>query len=149
MRDARDRGRGTRGLLLGALCRRTAGSTVLALALVGLSGCGTALNLTGLSLIDDPTLRPASFMGGTRYDTHLLKHGGRDGRCVGMMDAIFSIAADLCLLPVTIPLAALCEDGPFAPAPPSGTSAPARAPGEPPRTGPAPTSFPGPDEETP
>ncbi|HXX94245.1 MAG TPA: hypothetical protein VEN81_11475, partial [Planctomycetota bacterium] len=77
------------------------------------AGCGTFANLTALSLIDDPELRPASVMGGTQYDTYLLKRGRREDGARAAFDMLFSICGDLALLPITLPIAALVGDEPF------------------------------------
>jgi len=85
------------------------------LVLASLTGCGSFFNLTGISLIDDPKLRPASVMGGTQYDRHLSKHGSQQERAQAFMDILASIVFDIGLLPITVPLAALFGDGPFDP----------------------------------
>jgi len=89
---------------------------VAPLLLASLTGCGTFFNLTGISLIDDPKLRPASVMGGTQYDTDLLKYGPQSERARAFMDMLPSIFFDIGLLPLTLPLAAIFADGPFDPA---------------------------------
>lgn len=80
------------------------------------TGCGTTYNLTGISLTDVPELRPGSFMGGTEYNLALSKARATSGqdRARAALDAIPSVVADICLMPVTLPLAAIMGDGPFA-----------------------------------
>jgi hypothetical protein len=88
---------------------------VAPLLLSSLTGCGTFFTLTGLSLMDDSKLRPASVMGGTQYDTYLVKYGPQSERARAFADVLPSILFDIGLLPLTVPLAALFGDGPFDP----------------------------------
>lgn len=82
------------------------------------TGCGTMLNLTGLSMLADPEVRPAAVMGGAQTDDYFLKHPGRSSHpcdpLAVVLDLLLSVAADVALLPITMPLAAIVGDGPFA-----------------------------------
>ena len=94
-----------------------------------LTGCGTTANLTGLSTLYNPKVRTASVMGGVQTDGYLLEHPNKmrtrdpmEALCLPfalVFDVFLSLVADVTLLPVTIPIAALVGDGPFGPeAPP-------------------------------
>lgn len=87
------------------------------IALVGVMpialGCSSIFNLTGLSMVDDPGLRPASFMGGTRYNTDLMKSSVGANHARAGADMLFSIVCDIALLPLTLPIAAIVGDHPF------------------------------------
>lgn len=92
------------------------GGILIGLLALGLEvGCGTAANVTAFSLIDDAELRPWAVMGGTQYDTYVLKnHRGQDWS-EALLDICFSVLADIALLPITLPVAAIIGDGPFEP----------------------------------
>jgi len=84
-----------------------------------MTGCGTMLNLTGVSTLVNPEVRTASVMGGVQSDGYCLKNPqySRDP-CVSLFvlwDSIFSAVADVALLPLTLSIAAIVGDGPFGP----------------------------------
>jgi hypothetical protein len=87
------------------------------------TGCGSLLNLTGLSTLANPQVRTASVMGGVQTDSYYLEHPPRRGHpcdpLAVFLDLFFSIAADVALLPLTLPIAAIVGDGPFKPEDPA------------------------------
>jgi hypothetical protein len=92
-----------------------------------LTGCGTTANLTGLSTLYNAKVRTASVMGGVQTDGYLIEHPGKlmnsrtdpmEALCLPValvFDVFLSLVADVMLLPITIPIAAIVGDGPFAP----------------------------------
>ena len=77
------------------------------------TGCGTLMNLSGISTIRTPKVRAASVMGGVQTDDYLIE--SPDPSLAAPPDLLFSLAADVTLLPVTLTIAAIVGDGPFAP----------------------------------
>jgi hypothetical protein len=100
-------------------CSRYCGPSILALCfLLTFTGCGTIANLTCISLALEPELHPASTMGGVQFDSYMLNHPeklGLGGKAAFTFDTVLSGIFDLALLPITLPLAAIVGDGPFAP----------------------------------
>ena len=84
------------------------------------TGCGSLMNLTGISMLQNKELRPASVMGGVQTDADYVKHPPRTSNhpcdpLAVLLDLPFSLVADVGLLPITLPIAAIVGDGPFAP----------------------------------